>query len=149
MPQKKVWNNTCMCLVSIQNLTLRRSFTVTNVHNLYIRRDTFIQFKSIKTFSVLLTIICFARVCVIRIADIKSHLSLLIIFTVIRITDIKCDPALLRGSLGLSRSALIVSWHCRCRCIICSRFQDRTLGLFELSFFHQGALRRAGRLDIS
>lgn len=97
----------------------------------------------------ILTIICNAVVCVIGISNVKRHLAFLIIVNIIRVSNVKRHPALLRASRGLSRGVLIDSWGGRRRRLLCSLFQDWTVGLSHLPLLHQGALGGAGSLDIS
>lgn len=96
-----------------------------------------------------LTAICSAVVCVISISDVKRHPAFLIIFKIIRISDVKRHPTLLGGSWGRRRRVLTDGWGFSQRRLLGRLFQDWTLGLSQLPLLHQGALRGAGRLDIS
>lgn len=90
-----------------------------------------------------------AVVCVIRVSNVKRHLALLVTVELIRISNIKRHPALLVGGRGLNGAVLIDGCVSRRGGLLCSLFQDWTVGLSQLPLLHQGALRGAGRLDIS
>lgn len=91
-----------------------------------------------------LTTICGAVVGVVSVSDVKGHLAFLIV-SIVGISDIECDPALFGGWQGLNGGISICKRGGGCRRLL----QDWTVGLFQISLFHQGRLNGAGGLDLS
>lgn len=88
-----------------------------------------------------LTTIGDAAVGLVRVPEVKRHLAFLIFH--IGVSDVERHPALFGGWRGLNGG---VSEHGgRGRGLL----QDRTVGFFQFSLFHQRGLEGAGRLDVS